>query len=102
MRLRHMITGVRRAVVREALPEKYQWSCTKGERTPYAADVRARLEGAYFEAATGPWRVVPDGRRGKRQHRAPQNIAADLGDGRDGASSALLMMRPAVPLVLVM
>ena len=53
MRLRHMITGVRRAVVREALPEKYQWSCTKGERTPYAADVRARLEGAYFEMSQG-------------------------------------------------
>ena len=53
MRLRHMITGVRRAVVREALPEKYQWSCTKGERTPYAADVRDRLEGAYFELQQG-------------------------------------------------
>ena len=53
MRLRHMITGVRRAVVREALPEKYEWSCTKGERTPYAADVRDRLEGAYFELQQG-------------------------------------------------
>ena len=55
-----------------------------------------------LRAATGPRRVVPDGRRGKRQHRAPQNIAADLGDGRDaGRRPRCRFKSPAVPVVLV-